>query len=1245
MRNLLFILLSGLCAAATATSAAETPGLLFHASGNGPNDGFTADYAHGDPEPAYLKEMSIIPDGAQGSAFHAPSAVDKLLVYAAPGNIYAQRGTLSFFFRAGYPVGGMAFKLFYVSSVLQSSLDMTWLRVDYNGEGGYDAFVTDANMARIRVSCTPPEFPGPDEWTHLALTWDETRGVRLYFNGELAASKDTTAVFDSGLAFLKPFGRFATPGTATDSCGHIRGGDVDEITVFDCMLEPEQIRMLADGRMPRDVTSPARSLGDERYRSEWWHRHGWDNPGNMPVRLDGSSTWAVRKVEIHDVRDQKKWTWRSNDGMRESVWPDVYNRSSLLGRTDYFIEPDWYCYSTSGKKISYMMPDEPWNYIEMSGAAYGTAELDYLDTESREHRVRGLFTRPQGKERTFHMIDGEQRGGTINYTNDVRETPLGEFTVYNVTTDREPSGISTFSYTITNYDLPENNALGEIKDYIEKRLPADERTLMLALPDRAPRSERPAPATATPLPVVNVIVPFQFADEGPRTVETGYGGFKYTWKGMYAGLDGIAIDLPAMNMTPTHGDCCPMNISIRDPLWPNRAMMDFTFSVRPGEAKTLWFDTRDRVLPDGHSLYLVFSAAGEDFGPDVLEGARVRLVFKEYEASKAEHVIDRFTQVRDLFAADITETFPKRLKQDHLKRFERDMLDLFRVEPDHNPGRYYWKRMNGEQYALPFEQPSAPAGVPLWAFRQVEVLKQWHRYLDWWIDNRQIENGEFGGGLSDDGDFANCMPPLALMGVIPEKITDSMSRLMDAYYTNGMFTNGLNTIMTDALHVAEEGLNVQSEVMLLSYGEPKTVERMMETSARYPDLFKVNDAGHRHITTSFYSSTKFATEEPWCWSSRHTHTVLYPGINLVDFNGSPSVMNTLEEIADGLMAHAKPDQNGRMTLPSEINFLTDEARSFSGGRARQMFKALYTWTGDDTYVPFGGVPTARASHPYVAKDRYEQSYANAIQFNEERFYVATEGFPWDDGPYLTYGSIVGDRLGGDPVRRSSQYCENAISWEFDSPHDGESIAVLVPSPTRESVKIVAFNLERDTVSAAIKGWQVEPGVWEIRQGIDTDGDDKADTDVTVTEAEFGRTERVAVKLPQRKTSVIEMTLKTPGTPYWERQDLGIGPDDIEVKGRTVTVTVHNVGSLTSAETPVSLVAADGAVVATTTVKPLDPPTDLKPKTSTIRLKAPRGQDTGTLTVVIDPERTIVENTRDNNCVGLKKLIKLNTVRR
>ena len=146
-------------------AATPEPGLLFYLSGD---HEFIANYAAGgDPTPNFLRDVKVIPDGARGPAFECANT--QLMSYWAPGNIYAERGTLSFAWRSRYPVGPTAFPIFRVGYADHSSWDMVWLRIDYNGRGGFDAFVTDVNLARIRVSYVMPKFPKPSEWVTLAL--------------------------------------------------------------------------------------------------------------------------------------------------------------------------------------------------------------------------------------------------------------------------------------------------------------------------------------------------------------------------------------------------------------------------------------------------------------------------------------------------------------------------------------------------------------------------------------------------------------------------------------------------------------------------------------------------------------------------------------------------------------------------------------------------------------------------------------------------------------------------------------------------------------------------------------------------------------------------------------------------------------------------------------------------------------------------------------------------------------------
>src|SRR5215471_3134238 len=142
----LSLLLAMVVLEATRSSSANgsDTGLLFYLSGD---HEFTADVAAGDPKPTFLRDVKVIQDGAKGPAFECANT--QLMAYKAPGNIYAERGTLSFFWRSRYPVGPTPFPIFRVGYADHSSWDMVWLRIDYNGQSGFDAFVTDINLARI----------------------------------------------------------------------------------------------------------------------------------------------------------------------------------------------------------------------------------------------------------------------------------------------------------------------------------------------------------------------------------------------------------------------------------------------------------------------------------------------------------------------------------------------------------------------------------------------------------------------------------------------------------------------------------------------------------------------------------------------------------------------------------------------------------------------------------------------------------------------------------------------------------------------------------------------------------------------------------------------------------------------------------------------------------------------------------------------------------------------------------------
>ena len=1247
-------------AGSTATWAAE-PGLLFRLSAD---KGLTAEVAGGDAVPNFADKVKIVPTGVKGGALSA--ADDVVLAWKAPGNIYAQRGTLSFFWRSRYPVGEAPFPIFRVGYADHTSWDMAWLRIDWNGDG-FDAFVTDDNLARTRVHFTLPKRPASDAWTHLAFTWDETRGVELYVDGKLAGKTAATGVWDTGLDQFGPTSRAVSPHQVQSRYNFLRGGDYDELRIYDHALSPTAVAALAKAEDPAVEATP-RDLAAASTMDEWRLRYGWNRPGDAPPLMSAPKT-RIRKVEFADAKDLKEWMWKATDGIAETTWPGVYNRSRLAGRNDYFTLPDWNTYVDGGKQLVLTLPKEPWNHLEIQGAAYG--DLTWSASGAGGGK---LAARPQGQERTFHQFTEDRTGGTLTFTNIAQETPIQEIAAYDWGAGAEPKGTANLSYTVRATAAPDSPDLAQLTAFIAGRYPPEERATVVAVPEGAPTRARAIDKTPK-LPLAHILIPYEVGASPPA--EPLYRSFGYGWENMHDALDGIAIDIPALKVKPTHGEAFALNIQVKDPTWPMRNLMDVSVSVKPGEARTVWLDTRDRILPN-KSLYLTIAGAGPDFDAAQLNGAKIRLVFKDRAAGLPEHIADRLNQVKDNWGFLVEEhTASKR--ESLYERVVADAEDLLRVDPDNRIGREYWADIAfNSQGPLPFTQPTPPAGTPLWAFRQLEDLKLVRHFVDWWIDNRQVAFGDFGGGISDDTDLLEQWPGLALMGVEPDRLRASHTRLADAAYRNGMFTDGLATIATDELHSYEDGINSNSEAMYIGWGDPKVVERLMTTVAALPRIIQPNAAGHLHFRTSWFSGSKVYSEGPWEWQKDQSVLVMHPALLMADFNGDPTSRKYVTGVADGLLAHAKTAPTGEISLPDDINWRTDATKGVLpvNTPAMQLIWGAYRLTGEAKYAgPLtaaaakGGARTTteftenlldglgkrEAWGPDAVKrgsggaasnfDRYmawqvsgdkrflEALYGEEIRAANQHMYMHTEGHWWSDRVEIPSELLQRSRLGGVALKRNWIWPGATVSWRFEKSEVAEQVAILVPGATPTHFKVIAFNTTDAPVKAAMTGWNVTAGNWKMTGGVDANGDDVADAPQSRT-VPLEKSSSVDVVFAPRATTVLEFDLAKAGPPTEGRADLGVGADDVKLAGRSLQVTVHSLGSIDAPAGSIVVEDAAGQVVARAATPALKAPADLKPKTAMVKLSLPAGFNPKGARVRVSLPDGVREITLLNNTVAL-----------
>ena len=116
--------------------------------------------------------------------------------------------------------------------------------------------------------------------------------------------------------------------------------------------------------------------------------------------------------------------------------------------------------------------------------------------------------------------------------------------------------------------------------------------------------------------------------------------------------------------------------------------------------------------------------------------------------------------------------------------------------------------------------PSPPDGVPAWAWYPRLAWLETRRIAGWWVEQRMVPTGEFGGRVGDDSDMYQQYLDLPFFenDGVGAALKDGarMAELADRENLRG----GLNKQSTDALHAYEEGINHLALMARWFYGDP-----------------------------------------------------------------------------------------------------------------------------------------------------------------------------------------------------------------------------------------------------------------------------------------------------------------------------------------------------------------------------------------------------------------------------------------
>ena len=78
-------------------------------------------------------------------------------------------------------------------------------------------------------------------------------------------------------------------------------------------------------------------------------------------------------------------------------------------------------------------------------------------------------------------------------------------------------------------------------------------------------------------------------------------------------------------------------------------------------------------------------------------------------------------------------------------------------------------------------------------------------------------------------------------------------------------------------------------------------------------------------------------------------------------------------------------------------------------------------------------------------------------------------------------------------RGSILYPQSKLRWRFFNLGDDEKLAILSPIALDDQVKLLVYNLSDKAVTARVFAKELIPGVWSFSGGVDTTGNDNADS--------------------------------------------------------------------------------------------------------------------------------------------------------
>jgi hypothetical protein len=200
-------------------------------------------------------------------------------------------------------------------------------------------------------------------------------------------------------------------------------------------------------------------------------------------------------------------------------------------------------------------------------------------------------------------------------------------------------------------------------------------------------------------------------------------------------------------------------------------------------------------------------------------------------------------------------------KEVHWDSHKKQAQSIFK-RLEHDEPKAFYKMYLGEKFKTKCACDSLKVSerAPNWSKAQLEAHCRLKQLADWWILERQAENGEFGGKIDDDVELLRCLTPLVLRG---DKIAiQGWTKLANGVWQSPQMDNGFLKRIRDVEHAAEYFSDTGPMMALLS-DDTTFTNRLKPTNQFFKNVWTgTTTNGNRLFKSAWLSSTAFDSESP-----------------------------------------------------------------------------------------------------------------------------------------------------------------------------------------------------------------------------------------------------------------------------------------------------------------------------------------------------------------------------------------------